>query len=195
MVDETRVSRVSTKVDGWVENVDRRLHGLAGSQGPTALYPLQPRTPGHAAGVPAGPASSKDIMQKQPAAAAQQQSDSLIAAARRRLELWDLTDAADRRDRAHRQADPQRDDLLAGQRPHHRAQGLSQAAVTPEMELYTHRRPLAACGSWPTSSSTTLRGSSPARPRHRHLDERSGAAHSAPGWTTSCRRWIRRPAR
>ena len=92
MVDETRISRVSTKVDGWVDTVMVDFTGSPVRKGQPLFTLYSPELLATQQEYLLA-LKSKEILQKSTLESARQQGDSLIAAARRRLELWDLTDA------------------------------------------------------------------------------------------------------
>ena len=136
MVDETRISRVSTKVDGWVDNVMADVTGSPVRKGQPLFTLYSPELIASQQEYLLA-LRSKEILQKSSLASAQTQSDSLIAAARRRLEYWDLTDA--QIDEIARTGKPIRNVTIYSPAGGHilERKVFPRQRVTPEMELYT----------------------------------------------------------
>jgi membrane fusion protein, copper/silver efflux system len=136
VVDETRVSRVSTKVDGWVDNVMVDFTGSPVRKG-QALFTLYSPELLASQQEYLLALRSKEILQKSTLQQAQQQGDSLIAAARRRLELWDITDA--QIDEIARTGKPIHDITIYSPVSGHvlERKVFPKQRITPEMELYT----------------------------------------------------------
>jgi RND family efflux transporter MFP subunit len=135
-VDERRISRVSTKVDGWVDNVMVDYTGSPVRKGQPLFTLYSPELLATQQEYLLA-LRSKEILQKSSLPSVRSQSDPLIAAARRRLELWDLTDA--QIDEVERTGKPVRNVTVYSP-----ASGLilerkvfPKQRVTPEMELYT----------------------------------------------------------
>jgi RND family efflux transporter MFP subunit len=90
--DETRVSHVHTRVDGWIEKVFVDFTGDVVKQGDPMLTIYSPEMlASEQELLLAGRA--RDLMRGNPLASAAQHGESLFQAAKRRLELWDLSDA------------------------------------------------------------------------------------------------------
>ena len=136
VVDETRVTRVHTKVEGWIERVlvdftgavVREGQPLATIYSPELLASQQELLLAHKA---------SDLMQHSSMAEAAGNGASLLEAARRRLELWDLSRA--QIDEIERTGKPVKSITVyapAGGYITTRNAFASQR-VTPETELYT----------------------------------------------------------
>jgi membrane fusion protein, copper/silver efflux system len=136
MVDETRISRVSTKVDGWVDNVMVDFTGSPVRKGQPLFTLYSPELLATQQEYLLA-LKSKEILRKSTLPSAQQQGDSLIAAARRRLELWDLTDAEI--DEIASNGKPIRNVTIYSPASGHiiERKVFPKQRITPEMELYT----------------------------------------------------------
>jgi len=91
-IDETRIQRVHTKVDGWIDKVLVNFTGAFVKQGDPLLTIYSPDMLAAQRELLLA-ARAKTMMQNNPLPSAYAQSESLLQATRRRLELWDLSDA------------------------------------------------------------------------------------------------------
>ncbi|MEK7755007.1 MAG: efflux RND transporter periplasmic adaptor subunit, partial [Acidobacteriota bacterium] len=87
--DETRVAKVQTKVEGWIEKVYVDFIGKLVEKGQPLLTLYSPEMLATQQEYLLA-LKSRDIMKGSPLRSSLEQSDSLVVAARRRLELWDL---------------------------------------------------------------------------------------------------------
>lgn len=91
-LDETRISKVQTRVEGWIEKVYVDFTGKEVAKGQPLLTLYSPEMLAsqqeYLLAIRSG-----EIMKDSPLAGSQQQSDSLLAASRKRLELFSLSDA------------------------------------------------------------------------------------------------------
>jgi RND family efflux transporter MFP subunit len=134
--DETRVSRVNAKIDGWVDEVFVDVTGNPVRKGERLLTIYSPELLASQQEYLLA-LRSKDVMKGSTLESARHQSDSLIAAARRRLELWDLSEA--QIDEITRTGKPIRNITLyspAGGIVTER-KVFPKQRITPETELYT----------------------------------------------------------
>jgi len=135
-MDETRFTKVQTRIDGWIEKVYVDFTGKFVEKGQPLLTIYSPEMLASQREYLLA-LRSREIMKGSPLNDAQQQSDSLIAAARKRLELFSLSEA-------------QIDEITRTQQPitnitlYSPASGyvmtrnaFPQQRVTPESELYT----------------------------------------------------------
>ncbi len=90
-LDETRVAKVQTKIDGWVDKVFVDFIGKLVEKGQPLLTLYSPEMLASQQEYLLA-LRSREVMRNSSLAGTQQQSESLIEAARRRLELWDLSD-------------------------------------------------------------------------------------------------------
>jgi RND family efflux transporter MFP subunit len=90
--DETRIARVQTKIEGWIDEVYVDFVGKLIKQGQPLLTLYSPEMLATQEEFLLA-LRSQDIMKSSPLAGSLQQAGSLVAAARRRLELWDLSEA------------------------------------------------------------------------------------------------------
>jgi RND family efflux transporter MFP subunit len=88
--DETRVTRVHAKVDGWIEHVSVDFTGQLISRGQPLLTLYSPELLASQQELLLA-MKAKDMMQHSSMAESAGNSASLVEAARRRLELWDLS--------------------------------------------------------------------------------------------------------
>jgi RND family efflux transporter MFP subunit len=88
--DETRVTRVHAKVDGWIERVSVDFTGQLISQGQPLLTLYSPELLASQQELLLA-VKAKDVMQHSSMAESAGNNASLAEAARRRLELWDLS--------------------------------------------------------------------------------------------------------
>ena len=134
--DETRVSHVHTRIDGWIEKVFIDFTGDFVTQGEPMLTIYSPEMLASQQELLLA-ARARDLMRNNPLASAAEHSDSLFQAARRRLELWQLKD-------------DQIDEVLATGQPIHSITLYAPASgfvterkafpnqkVTPDSDLYT----------------------------------------------------------
>jgi len=91
-IDETRIQRVHTKVDGWIDKVLVNFTGAFVKQGDPLLTIYSPDMLAAQRELLLA-TRAKTMMQNNPLPSAYAQSESLLQATRRRLELWDLSDA------------------------------------------------------------------------------------------------------
>ena len=90
--DETRISHVHTRVEGWVERVFADFTGKLVEKGQPLLTIYSPEMLASQRELLLA-AKAKSVMADNPFPAAVDQSQALFDAARRRLELWDLSEA------------------------------------------------------------------------------------------------------
>jgi membrane fusion protein, copper/silver efflux system len=88
-VDETRVSRVHSKVEGWIEHVTADFTGQMVQKGQPLLTLYSPEMLASQQELLLA-LKARTLMSHSSLAEAAGNSDSLVEAARRRLELWDL---------------------------------------------------------------------------------------------------------
>ncbi|HSB17228.1 MAG TPA: efflux RND transporter periplasmic adaptor subunit [Bryobacteraceae bacterium] len=91
-MDETRVAKVQTKIEGWIEKVYVDFTGKVVEKGEPLLTLYSPEMLASQQEYLLA-IRSREVMQSSPLAGTQQQSESLLDASRKRLELWDLSDA------------------------------------------------------------------------------------------------------
>ncbi len=91
-MDETRFSKVQTRIDGWIEKVFVDFTGKFVEKGQPLLTMYSPEMLASQQEYLLA-LRSREIMRGSPLITSQQQTDSLIAAARKRLELFSLSDA------------------------------------------------------------------------------------------------------
>jgi RND family efflux transporter MFP subunit len=89
--DETRVSHVHTRIDGWIEQVFIDFTGDFVKQGQPMLTIYSPEMLASQQELLLA-ARARDLMRDNPLASAAEHGHSLFEAARRRLELWQLND-------------------------------------------------------------------------------------------------------
>ena len=87
--DETRVAKVQTKIEGWIDKVYVDFIGKLVEKGQPLLTLYSPEMLATQQEYLLA-LKSRDIMKGSPLRSSLEQSDSLVVAARRRLELWDL---------------------------------------------------------------------------------------------------------
>ena len=134
--DETRLARVHSRVDGWVERVFVNFTGDFVRQGQPLLTIYSPELLASQQELLLA-RRARDLMAANPMASAAEGGAALFDAARRRLELWDLS--ADQINRVLETGEPIRSVTL-----HSPATGFvlqrgvfPNQRVTPESELYT----------------------------------------------------------
>ena len=91
-MDETRFSKVQTRIDGWIEKVYVDFTGKFVEKGQPLLTMYSPEMLASQQEYLLA-LRSREIMKGSPLSTSQEQSDSLVAAARKRLELFSLSDA------------------------------------------------------------------------------------------------------
>jgi membrane fusion protein, copper/silver efflux system len=89
--DETRVSHVHTRIDGWIEKVFVDFTGDFVKQGQPMLTIYSPEMLATQQELLLA-ARARDLMRDNPLASAAEHGNSLFEAAKRRLELWQLND-------------------------------------------------------------------------------------------------------
>ena len=91
-IDETRISKVQTRIEGWIEKVYVDFTGKLVEKGQPLLTLYSPEMLASQQEYLLA-IRSREIMKDSPLAGSQQQSDSLLAASRKRLELFSLSEA------------------------------------------------------------------------------------------------------
>jgi RND family efflux transporter MFP subunit len=91
-MDETRFSKVQTRIEGWIEKVYVDFTGKLVEKGQALLTLYSPEMLASQREYLLA-IRSRDIMKDSPLAGSQEQSDSLLTAARKRLELFSLSEA------------------------------------------------------------------------------------------------------
>jgi membrane fusion protein, copper/silver efflux system len=91
-MDETRFTKVQTRIDGWIEKVFVDFTGKFVEKGQPLLTLYSPEMLASQREYLLA-LRSREIMKGSPLASSQQQSDSLLAASRKRLELFSLSEA------------------------------------------------------------------------------------------------------
>lgn len=91
-VDETRISKVQTRIEGWVERVFADHTGQAVQKGEPLLTLYSPEMLASQQEYLLA-LRSREILNGSPLASSRQDAESLIAASRKRLELWELSEA------------------------------------------------------------------------------------------------------
>jgi Cu(I)/Ag(I) efflux system membrane fusion protein len=91
-MDETRFSKVQTRIDGWIEKVYVDFTGKFVEKGQPLLTMYSPELLASQREYLLA-LRSQEIMKGSPLTDSQQQGDSLIAASRKRLELYSLSEA------------------------------------------------------------------------------------------------------
>lgn len=135
-LDETRVAKVQTKIDGWVDKVFVDFTGKHVEKGQPLLTLYSPEMLASQQEYLLA-LRGRELMRNSPLAGSAQQSESLIWAARKRLELWDLSGA--QIDEITRTGQPLKNITL-----HAPTSGYVMARnafpkqrITPDTELYT----------------------------------------------------------
>jgi len=136
MWDETRISRVSTKIEGWVEDVRVDYTGAPVRRGQPLLTVYSPELLATQQEYLLA-MKSKGILAGSTVPGVQNHSDALIEASRRRLELFDM--AAEQIEQVRVTGKPQRNVTIFSP-----SSGIvlerkvfAKQRITPEMELYT----------------------------------------------------------
>ena len=91
-MDETRFSKVQTRIEGWIDKVYVDFTGKFVEKGQPLLTLYSPEMLASQQEYLLA-IRSREIMKDSPFASSQQQSDSLLAASRKRLELFSLSEA------------------------------------------------------------------------------------------------------
>ncbi|MBL8229796.1 MAG: efflux RND transporter periplasmic adaptor subunit [Bryobacterales bacterium] len=91
-VDETRIAKVQTRIEGWIDRVHVDFTGKLVEKGQPLLSIYSPEMLASQQEYLLA-LRSKEVMAGSPLQSSRTQGDSLIAAARRRLELFDLSEA------------------------------------------------------------------------------------------------------
>ncbi|MBL8238498.1 MAG: efflux RND transporter periplasmic adaptor subunit [Bryobacterales bacterium] len=91
-MDETRFSKVQTRIEGWIEKVYVDFTGKLVEKGQPLLTLYSPEMLASQQEYLLA-MRSREIMKNSPLVGSQQQSDSLLAASRKRLELYSLSEA------------------------------------------------------------------------------------------------------
>jgi membrane fusion protein, copper/silver efflux system len=136
MVDETRVSRVHAKVEGWIERVFVDFTGAVVKEGQPLLTLYSPELLASQQELLLARKAS-DLMQHSSMAEASSNGASLLDAARRRLELWDLSRA--QIDEIERTGQPVKSITIYSPASGYVAtrNAFASQRVTQETELYT----------------------------------------------------------
>ncbi len=92
VMDETRFTKVQTRIDGWIEKVYVDFTGKFVEKGQPLLTMYSPEMLASQREYLLA-LRSREIMKNNPLADSQQQSDSLLEAARKRLELFSLSES------------------------------------------------------------------------------------------------------
>ncbi|MCC6590226.1 MAG: efflux RND transporter periplasmic adaptor subunit [Bryobacterales bacterium] len=90
--DETRVAKVQTKIEGWIDQVHVDFTGKLVEKGQPLLTLYSPEMLATQQEYLLA-IRSRELMRSSPLASSREQSDSLLEATRKRLQLWDLSDA------------------------------------------------------------------------------------------------------
>ncbi len=91
-MDETRVAKVQTKIEGWIEKVHVDFTGKLVEKGQPLLTLYSPEMFASQQEYLLA-IRGREVLKNSTLAGTQQQNDSLVEAARRKLELWDLSEA------------------------------------------------------------------------------------------------------
>lgn len=134
--DETRIAKVQTRIDGWIERVFVDFTGKAVEKGQPLLTLYSPEMLASQQEYLLA-LRSRDVLRNSPVEGAERRGDSLLAAARRRLELWDLT--ADQIAEVERSGKPLTNITLHAPLSGYvtMRNAFPRQRVTPETELYT----------------------------------------------------------
>ncbi len=134
--DETRISHVHTRVEGWIERVFVDFTGQLVRQGQPLLTIYSPELLASQRELLLA-AKARETMKKSPLASAIDQSEALFQAARRRLEHWDLS--ADQIEQVLKTGEPIRTVTLYAPTGGYvlERKAFAHQKVTPESDLYT----------------------------------------------------------
>ena len=91
-MDETRIAKVQTKIEGWIDKVYVDFTGKLVEKGQPLLTVYSPEMLASQQEYLLA-IRGRDMLRDSPLAGTGQQNESLIEAAKKRLELWDLSDA------------------------------------------------------------------------------------------------------
>jgi RND family efflux transporter MFP subunit len=135
-MDETRVAKVQTRIDGWIEQVYVDFTGKLVEKGQPLLALYSPEMLATQQEYLLA-IRSREVMRASPLAGTRQQSESLIGAARKRLELWDLSDA--QIDQIAKTGEPMKNITLYSPISGYvmMRNAFPKQRITPETELYT----------------------------------------------------------
>lgn len=135
-MDETRFTKVQTRIDGWIERVFVDFNGKFVEKGQPLLTMYSPEMLASEREYLLA-LRSREILKNNPLAGAQEQNDSLVAAARKRLELFSLSEV--QIDEITRTRQPITNITLYSPMSGYvmMRNAFSKQRVTPETELYT----------------------------------------------------------
>ncbi len=135
-MDETRIAKVQTRIEGWIDKVFVDFTGKRVEKGQPLLTLYSPEMLASQQEYLLA-IRSRELMRTSPLAGARQQSESLLAAARKRLELWDLNDA--QIDEITRTGEPLENITLFSPVSGYvmTRNAFPKQRITPETELYT----------------------------------------------------------
>jgi RND family efflux transporter MFP subunit len=134
--DETRVAKVQSKVEGWIDKVHVNFIGKLVEKGQPLLTLYSPEMLATQQEYLLA-LKSRNIMKGSPLRSSLEQSDSLVVAARRRLELWDLGEA--QIEEIARTGEPVKNITLYSPITGYvmERKAFPKQRITPETELYT----------------------------------------------------------
>ncbi len=134
--DETRVTHVHPRIEGWVDKVFVDFTGDLVRKGQPMVTIYSPEMLASQQELLLA-ARARDVMASNPMVSAAQSGESLFAAARRRLELWDLSSA--QIDRVLQTGQPIRDITLNAPAGGYVLQRnvFPNQKITPDTDLYT----------------------------------------------------------
>lgn len=134
--DETRLAKVHTRVEGWIEKVFVDFTGKAVAKGDPLLTIYSPEMLASQRELLLA-VRARQLMSASTLDRASDRSEALVEAARRRLELWDLSAA--QIDEVLRTGRPIRNVTLYAPASGYvlERKAFPSARVTPEMDLYT----------------------------------------------------------
>lgn len=135
-MDETRVAKVQTKIEGWIERVFVDFTGKLVQKGQPLLTIYSPEMLASQQEYLLA-IRGREVLKDSPLAGTRQQSESLIEAARRRLELWDLSEA--QIEEVARTGKPMKNVTLYSPIDGYvmMRNSFPKQRITPETELYT----------------------------------------------------------
>lgn len=135
-MDETRVAKVQTKIEGWIDKVFVDFTGKLVEKGQPLLTLYSPEMLASQQEYLLA-IRGRELMRTSPLAGTQQQSESLLAAARKRLELWDLSDT--QIEEITRTGEPLKNITLFSPISGYvmMRNAFPKQRITPETELYT----------------------------------------------------------
>jgi RND family efflux transporter MFP subunit len=134
--DETKVARVQTKIEGWIEKIYVDFVGKSVRKGEPLLTLYSPEMLATQQEYLLA-IKTRDILRKSTVPALQQDSNGVVEAARRRLELWDLSEAQIKQ--IEQTGKPLTNITLHSPTSGYVTQknALPNQRITPETELYT----------------------------------------------------------